>query len=536
MRSAALMRVLPVGDRAVAVELGDAIDPALNARVRALEASLSREPVPGLLETVPTYRSLLVLYDPAATGFSALATRLLERAAKARAAPQTGRLHEIATCYGGEEGPDLPEVARRSGLPESEVVALHSATDYTAFMLGFRPGFPYLGLLPEALALPRRATPRVRVPPGSVAIAGRQTAIYPSPSPGGWHLIGRTSRRLFDPQAEPPALIAPGYRVRFVRVRELPPAEAERPVAPPALHPAIEVVEPGLLTTIQATGRTGHRRFGVPVAGPLDPRAHGMANRIVGNPGDAATLECTVVGPTLRFHGPARFAITGADLCAVLHRADLGDWPVPLGAAVRARPGNLLAFTGRASGARAYLAFAGGIDVPLVLGSRATDVGAGFGGLGGRALRAGDAFGLGGLEAPERGPETPGGPPVSRVTVRVVLGPQDDHFDPGSLRRFLAQTWRVGSTSDRIGCRLEGTALAHRGPSEIVSDGLVPGAIQVPPDGAPIVVMADGPTTGGYPKIATVVSADLPLVAQLVPGEGEVRFTAVTVEEAHREG
>ncbi|PYQ23678.1 MAG: hypothetical protein DMF79_03275 [Acidobacteria bacterium] len=526
-------RVLPVGDRAAAVELGDAIDPALNARVRALAASLSREPLPGLLETVPTYRSLLVLYEPAATGFAALATGLLERAAEARAAPQTGRHHEVATCYGGEEGPDLPEVARRCGLPESEVVGLHASTEYTAFMLGFRPGFPYLGLLPEALALPRRATPRVRVPAGSVAIAGRQTAVYPSLSPGGWHLIGRTSRRLFDAAAEPPALVAPGDRVRFVPVRELPPAEAAGPEAPLALHPAIEVVEPGLLTTIQARGRTGHRRFGVPAAGPLDLRAHGMANRIVGNPADAATLECTVAGPTLRFLRPARFAITGADLRAVLHRADLGDWPVPLGAAVRARPGNLLAFTGRGAGARAYLAFAGGIDVPVVLGSRATDVGAGFGGLGGRALRAGDAFALGGSSAPEPGAEAAGQPPAARVVVRVVLGPQDDHFDPRSLQRFLEQAWRVGSTSDRIGCRLEGPPLAHRGPSEIVSDGLVPGAIQVPPDGAPIVVMADGPTTGGYPKIATVVSADLPLVAQLVPGEGEVRFTAVSVDEAH---
>lgn len=526
-------RLLPVGDRAVSVEFGDVIDPALSARVRALEASLCREPLPGLLETVPTYRSLLVLYEPAATGFAALATRLLERAAEAEAAPRQGRVHEVPTCYGGEHGPDLPDVARRCGVPEREVVALHTSNEYTAFMLGFRPGFAYLGLLPEVLALPRRGTPRVRVPPGAVAIAGRQTAIYPSPSPGGWHLIGRTSRRLFDPGAEPPALLAPGDRVRFLPVRELPPEETRAPDLHPPLHPAIEVVEPGLLTTVQASGRTGRRRFGVPGAGPLDRPAHAMANRIVGNPADSATLECTVAGPGLRFLRPAHFAITGADLRPVLHRADLGDWPVPLGAAVRARPGNLLAFTGRGAGARAYLAFAGGIEVPLVLGSRATDLGAGFGGFEGRALRAGDALALGGSPAPGHNPESVGQLPAPRVAVRVVLGPQDDHFHEDALRRFLEQSWRVASTSDRIGFRLEGSPLTHRGPSEIVSDGLVPGAIQVPPDGAPIVAMADGPTTGGYPKIATVLSADLPLLAQLVPGEGEVRFTAVTVDDAH---
>src|SRR3989442_4196818 len=166
-------RVLPVGDRAAAVELGDAIDPALNARVRALADALPGSPLPGLIETVPTYRSLLVLYEPAATGFTALATGLLERAAEARAAPQTGLLHEIATCYGGEEGPDLPEVARRCGLPESEVVALHGSTEYTVFMLGFRPGFPYLGLLPAALALPRPAAPPGPVPPRAGGPAGR---------------------------------------------------------------------------------------------------------------------------------------------------------------------------------------------------------------------------------------------------------------------------------------------------------------------------------------------------------------------------
>ena len=185
------------------------------------------------------------------------------------------------------------------------------------------------------------------------------------------------------------------------------------------------------------------------------------------------------------------------------------------------------------SGARAYLAFAGGIEVPFVLGSRATDVGAGFGGFHGRPLGAGDRLAFGASRSAAHDPEIVGPPPAARATVRVVLGPQDDHFDEDALRRFLDQPWSVASNSDRIGLRLEGPPLAHRGPSEIVSDGLVPGAIQVPPDGAPIVAMADGPTTGGYPKVATVVSADLPMLAQLVPGEGEVRFTAVTVDDAH---
>jgi len=524
--------VLPVGDRALTVEFGDAIDPALNARVRALAASLSAAPLPGVVETVPTYRALLVLYEPSAIRFAALASRLLERAEEAGAAPPAGRLHEVPTCYGGAWGPDLPEVAQACGLAEDAVVAIHSSTDYTALMLGFRPGFAYLGVLPEALALPRRATPRVRVEAGSVAIAGRQTAIYPSASPAGWHVIGRAALRLFDAAAEPPALIGPGDRVRFVPVAQLPPSPPEAPPSPGTSSPSVEVLEPGLLTTVQARGRAGYRRFGVSLAGPLDFRAHAEANRIVGNPENAATLECTIAGPTLRFLASVRFALTGADLGAVLHRADLGEWPVPLGGPVQARVGNVLAFTGRRAGARAYVALAGGIDVPLLLGSRATDVGAGFGGFLGRPLRTGDSLSLGQRAHEPTGELAAWSAPAARVTVRVVLGPQDDHFAEAVRRRFLEEPWRVASTSDRAGFRLEGPALAHRGPSEIVSDGLVPGAIQVPPDGAPIVMMSEGPTTGGYPKIATVVSADLPLLAQLVPGEGEVRFRAVSVLEA----
>jgi biotin-dependent carboxylase-like uncharacterized protein len=265
----------------------------------------------------------------------------------------------------------------------------------------------------------------------------------------------------------------------------------------------------------------------------MDAPAHRAANRLLGNSPDAPALECTVVGPVLRFLAPARFALAGADLGAVLEREDLGTWPVPLGIRVLARAGNVLRFTGRRSGCRAYLALAGGIDVPAVLGSRSNDLGSGFGGLEGCALRAGDGLGLGppgrGGEFEIRPPEAP-----SSERVRVVLGPQVDHLRPESVATFLAEPYTVGPASDRVGCRLLGPTLAHHGPAEILSDGMVMGSIEVPPDGHPIVMMADGPTTGGYPKIATVITADLPLLAQALPGQDQVRFTAVDVEEARR--
>jgi KipI family sensor histidine kinase inhibitor len=524
-------RVLPVGDAAVTVEVGDRLDPATNARVLSLDRDLATSPFGGFREAVPTHRSLLVLFDPAAVRFPALVPELMARAAGEGAPPVPSRLHEIPTAYGGAGGPDLAALARERGLSEADVARLHASTVYAVFMLGFTPGFAYLGILPEALECPRRATPRVRVPAGSVALAGRQTGIYPVASPGGWQLIGRTSTLLFDPFREEPALLAPGDRVRFVPVPEAPPPPL--PSAPlPSGPPAVEVLEAGLLTTVQDGGRPGHRRAGVSSSGPMDARAHAAANRAVGNPPGAAALECTVVGPSLLFLAPLRFAVTGADLGAVLERADLGTWPVPLGASVLARPGNVLRFSGRRSGCRAYLALGGGIDVPLALGSRSTDLQSGFGGLAGRALRAADRLAVAAAATSSSPTDARPGPhPPARLTVRVVLGPQEGHFDPETLARFLADPWRVGPTSDRVGCRLEGEPLRHLGPAEILSDGMVPGSIQVPPDGKPIVMTADGPTTGGYPKIANVLTADLPLLAQLVPGEGEVRFEAVRVED-----
>jgi antagonist of KipI len=525
-------RALPAGDAALALELGDALDPRTNARVRALDLALARVPFDGFREAVPTHRSLLVLYEPTVTRFSDVARDLRARAAAPAEPPPPGRRHEVPVVYGGEDGPDLAAVARERGLSEGEAVRLHSRGEYTAFMLGFTPGFAYLGLVPEALASPRHATPRVRVPSGSVALAGRQTAIYPVDSPGGWRIVGRTSRRLFDPFREEPALFAPGDRVRFVPATELPPSETGVPAPAPSGTPVVEVLEPGLLATVQDAGRPGHRRVGVSGAGPMDAGAHAAANRAAGNaPGDAA-LECTVTGPSLLFLAPLHFAVAGADLGAVLERADLGLWPVPPGAGVLARPGNVLRFTGRRSGCRGYVALRGGIEVPVVLGSRSTDLQSGFGGFAGRALAAGDRLAV----ARVRGERPPASPPpaaraATRATVHVVLGPQADHFDEGTLARFLAVPWRVGQTSDRVGFRLEGEPLRHLGPREILSDGMVPGSIQVPPDGKPIVMAADGPTTGGYPKVATVVTADLPLLAQLVPGEGEVKFEAVRIEE-----
>lgn len=521
-------RVLPVGDAAATLELGDAIDLELNARVRAADVALQERPFAGLIESAPTYRSLLVLFDPRRLGFDDVREELLRVAREARpASAAPSRQHTIPVCYVGEHGPDLPRVAEAHGLTTDEVVRLHVAGEYTAFLLGFMAGFAYLGIVDESLSTPRIPTPRTRVPIGSVGIAARQTGIYPIASPGGWNLIGRTSVRLFDPHATRVTLIEPGDRVRFSAVAELEQPAHQGEADSHAREPALEVVAPGLLTTVQDLGRPGQRRRGIGGAGAADRAAFLAANRALGNEDGAAALECTVTGPTLTFLRATRFAVSGADLGALLQRDDLGAWPVPAGRSVLARPGNVLSFSGRGHGCRAYLAFAGGLDVPLVLGSRSTDLGSGFGGHAARALRAGDVLGVlppGRSDAaPRESPES--GAAEETATVRVMLGPQREAFTDDALKTFLSESWSVGATSDRIGCRLSGPRLEHAGAKEIVADGMVPGCIQVPPDGQPIVMLADCPSTGGYPKIATVVSDDLAKLAQLLPGEGRVRFS-----------
>jgi KipI family sensor histidine kinase inhibitor len=201
------------------VELGDAIDVALNRQVRALGLALEQARVKGVLEAVPTYRSLAIYCDPLTIDRDALKAQVLSLYTSLEdLGDQTPRVVEIPTVYGGEYGPDLEFVARHSGLSRDEVVRLHSEPLYHAYMLGFMAGFPYLGDLAERLAVPRLSTPRLKVPAGSVGIGGRQTGIYPIESPGGWRIIGRTPLRLFDPSAEEPTVILPGDKVRFVRI------------------------------------------------------------------------------------------------------------------------------------------------------------------------------------------------------------------------------------------------------------------------------------------------------------------------------
>jgi antagonist of KipI len=295
---------------------------------------------------------------------------------------------------------------------------------------------------------------------------------------------------------------------------------------------AIDVIDGGFFTTVQDLGRYGYQRYGVPVSGAMDLFALRAANLLVGNVRTAAGLEVTLTGPRLRFVRDTVIAITGANLDPHLDGRPVHTWRP-----IAAPEGAMLGFGGARDGLRAYIAIAGGIDVPIVLGSRSTFPRAGLGGFQGRAIRSGDCLCTlgdplerveGRLFPPEQIPRY-----GHDHSVRVILGPQGDAFTTEGVAAFLSSTYVVTPKSDRIGCRLDGPQIAHKGSPDIISDGVPFGAVQVAGDGLPIVLVADRGTTGGYTKLATVISADLPRLAQALPGD-RVTFHVVSLDEAHR--
>jgi antagonist of KipI len=298
--------------------------------------------------------------------------------------------------------------------------------------------------------------------------------------------------------------------------------------------PTFEIIEPGIFTTVQDRGRYGYQRYGVPVSGAMDEFALRAANLLVGNDQGAAGLEMTVLGPGIRFLTDTWIAVTGADLSPQLDGKPLPGWQT-----VEAPEGGVLSFHGMKDGMRAYLAVAGGIDVPIVMGSRSTYVKGAIGGLEGRPLSWGDVVSTlptepGASFVPRRLPEGYEAPSYGEHhELRVILGPQHRAFGPEALSALWSSSYVISLDSDRMGFRLEGPSIAHQAGPDIVSDGSPPGAIQVAGDGIPTILMADRGTTGGYTKIATVISADIGRLAQGVPGQS-VAFKPVTVEEAHQ--
>ena len=470
----------------------------------------------GIRGAIPGARTLLILFDPRGVSAQSLAADAGEppRDLGDRADP-VSRLVRVPVLYGG---PDLSELSRGANVSEEEFAGRHAAAQYTVAFLGFAPGFAYLSGLPAELAAARLATPRTRVPAGSVAIGGRYTGVYPSESPGGWRLIGRSPIRCFDAARTPPALFLPGDRVRFEPIDEPQFAAASRALAPQSgrtrsARPLIRVAASGVWTSVQGAPAYDRVGLGVPPGGVIDPEALAAGNAALGNGPAAPGLEMTLVGPELEFLEEATIAFSGAHASP-----ECAGRPVPDGP-FRVHKGDTLRVGPLSEGARAYLCVAGGLEGP------------GGTGISPRLL-AGDMIAL-------RADSVHGRVrPLSARTaarndrvVRVVLGPDEDRFNEEGIATLLSMSYRISAASDRRGIRLAGPPISHRDSAEIPPEGTALGAVQVPPDGQPIVLGPDRPITGGYARVAHVISADFPLLAQAVPGD-LVRFRQVTLAQA----
>jgi antagonist of KipI len=303
----------------------------------------------------------------------------------------------------------------------------------------------------------------------------------------------------------------------------------------------IQIVKPGMLTTIQDNGRWGFQSRGVPVAGPMDPYSHRVANALVGNTVDAATLEVTLLGPELEFDDERVVAVAGAEF-----ELAVDGKTVTAGEPFIVRAGFRLQFGRRVHGSRSYVAVSGGIATPSVLGSRATHLISAMGGLGGRALKAGDRLPLGLVRSKDVARGVSRGSSLSRanakrdaslraeespIRIRVLAGPQADYFSPDALERLQSASYVISGKSDRMGFRLDGPVLRHSRGADIISDATPLGVLQVPASGQPILLMADRQTTGGYPKIATVITADLAVAGQLGPGD-KISFSVCSRRDA----
>lgn len=522
-------RILPVNRSTVLVEVAE-LDEVL-----ALHASLTLEPVAGIEEMLPAARTLMLRFDPVQLSPERIAQTLSQRDLS-RAQPVPGLSIEIPMRYDGE---DLAEVAQISGLPVEEVIRRHQASTFTVAFCGFAPGFAYLVGGDPVLHVPRRSTPRAQVPAGSVALGGVYCGVYPQATPGGWRIIGTTTLPMWDPARVPPALLTAGMRVRFVEGDAAPSARqpsGQRVTDRPG--PRITVRSAMLPALLQDLGRSGHAHMGVAPSGAMDRSALQAANGAVGNPPGSPCLEIALGNFAFEASEDIVVALAGAPAPMTVQRASGESLEATALQPIRLGPGDRVKIGYPARGVRSYLAVRGGFEVPRVLGSASRDT---LAALGPEPVVKGSVLMVGRGATPVAGPGTAPGASVAEgggdesraaalpasgdtVELDVSIGPRADWFSDGSIAVLLGQPWQVTPQSSRVGIRLKGAQeLQRRSTTELPSEGIVRGAIQVPHDGQPVLLLADHPLTGGYPVIGVVAEHHLDLAGQIPPG-AKIRF------------
>ena len=552
------MQVTPLGDRALLIELDQRIDLEINSQVIALHKRLSGLSHDAILWCTPAFCSLGIGYDPSMISYADLVSLVQQQFDLVEdTAEHQPAVVRIPVCYSASCGIDLEHVAATTGLSIKQIVQLHSAKTYHAFMLGFLPGFAYLGSVDPSLQVNRQTEPRLKVAAGSVGLAGEQTGIYPCEAPGGWQIIGRTPVPLIGPDDASQFLISPGDQVQFYPIDE---AEFDamhlqhKTVEHGAQHsqPKEKIVTSsnrdsislhfktaGLRTSVQDFGRTGYQHFGIPSGGVMDRFSATIANRIVGNDDHASLIEITLMGPQIEFSGDCQIAITGANLTP-----QLDGQPIPMWETVSVKGEQRLSFGTRQTGCRCYLAIAGDFDEPRWLGSVSpappganptTD----FRSLKGQTVSVAVAPQIK-IKRSFPADQRPSCLTLERqgsleYIVPMMPGPEWGWFSEHQQAAFLAHRFKILPNSNSMGYRLSSFLEGNVGSETVdskpvdsepddfkqsmISSAVMPGVIQVTPNGQSILLMRDAQTTGGYPRIGVVCHTSLDEVAQLCPGD-----------------
>ena len=556
-----IAKIVSASEDSIQVQFYNKICPKVNRMVSDFSRAfaLMTKDMPEIREIVPTYCAVSVYFDEKNCKASLLKKIALEVIEKIDGEEEksTGseRIITIPVCYETEEfAPDLRKVAVHAKLTAEEVIKIHSSTDYLIYMMGFLPGFPYLGGMEKCLETPRLETPRTKIPAGSVAIGGAQTGLYPVESPGGWNIIGRTPLKLFDLNRNPHFLYNSGDKIRFEPISrkefedfdvyaendwlwkngfEAEAVQHSHSVVAGRKKPhekniphyecggGIKILVAGLLTTVQDKGTNGFQKYGISQSGAMDEMSFELANAICGNPENTACLETTLSGPSIRFVTDCDFAITGA----VFSNASLNGIPVEMNKKIHAEAGEVLNCGFASNGLRSYIAFTGGILVPEVFGSRSTNLKSKIGGFYGRKLEAGDELAIGFARRHSMNknafPAKNINPFFARKDGILVLdcikSSQFDFFSEESVKIFTSTVYTITPESDRMGIRFQGQNIMC-GKTDIISDAIPFGAVQITSAGLPVVMAADRQTTGGYAKIACVKKESMCALAQAAPG------------------
>ena len=530
-------KIYPLCETAACVEFSDSIDGATHQQVMVLNKKIQHQPFTGFIETVPSYTTLTFYYQPEfinsinGSPFAFVKNYIESLLSDLKSDSTKGKeVISIPVCYDDEFGYDLDFIASNSKLTKKQVIEIHQQQVYDVYMMGFLPGFAYMGSVDDAIATARKSTPRASVEEGSVGIAGKQTGIYPLKSPGGWQIIGRTPFCLFDLKKQDPFLFKTGDRVKFqpiskdefhkIKKEQLQVADIkeEQTIADTI------VIKPGIYSTIQDAGRFGYQSYGVPISGAIDQVAYHTANALAGNEKNGACIECTMGGLQLQFKKNAVIAITGAG-AAYVNGQLIRSWqPLSVSRA------DILEIRYNNDGLRTYIAVKGGFAANAIMNSRSVYAKAGIG----APLKKEEGLQFENLLSanPKKITESLSVPTYnSEASIRIIAGPENHWMKAVSIQQISSQPFTLSNQCDRMGYQLKAGSLLLNETKELLSTAVTKGTIQLTPSGQLIILMSDCQTTGGYPRVAQVAAVDLPVLAQLKPGD-TIRLHHISFEEA----